>query len=211
MSATLKPSVKGTQVVTGEVRLSYVHLLEPAEDLNGTLKYSATVLIPKEDEETVEAIKTSTKAAINAGLNKKWGGVAPKKAANSMKDADVDENTSGEIYAEKSPETAGHYIIPAKSNKSIQVVDASLRTLEAGDEDKVYSGVYARVAMTPYLYSAQGKKGIAYALNSVQIIRDGEPLGGAAPTKASSVFDAVVSGDISSPEVDSDVDAMLGL
>ena len=41
-----------TRVLTGEVRLSYVNLVEPRtnnNDPNGTPKYSVTLLIPKSD------------------------------------------------------------------------------------------------------------------------------------------------------------------
>jgi len=39
-------SVK-TKFVTGKVRFSFVHVFEPAETLNGSLKYSVSILIPK--------------------------------------------------------------------------------------------------------------------------------------------------------------------
>ena len=43
-------SVKN-KFVTGKVRFSFVHVFEPAETLNGQMKYSVSILIPKTDKE----------------------------------------------------------------------------------------------------------------------------------------------------------------
>ena len=42
------------KVVTGKVRFSFAHVFEPAETLNGQMKYSVSILIPKSDKETVD-------------------------------------------------------------------------------------------------------------------------------------------------------------
>lgn len=44
-----------TKVVTGEVRLSYVHIFEPtAIDEGSEEKYSVSVIIPKSDKQTLK-------------------------------------------------------------------------------------------------------------------------------------------------------------
>lgn len=198
MSANVEAVVNGQNVTTGEVRLSFVNLLEPRTNKDGSQSYGATLMVPKGDQATIDAFKEAAKTAIANQKDKKWGGVVPKKIANAFKDADTAEKENGEIYAESNPEFAGHYIVAVKSNKPIDVVNASMRP--ATDEE-VYSGVYARAAVNAYLYEYQGRKGISYGLNAVQIIRDGEPFGGGT-VKAENVFGAVVTGDISGSDDD---------
>ena len=45
-------AVKSSKIkfVTDKVRFSFVHVFEPAETLNGSMKYSASILIPKTDK-----------------------------------------------------------------------------------------------------------------------------------------------------------------
>ena len=61
-------STASTKVVTGVVRLSFVHLLEPSEDLNGNMKYSAMVLVPKSDKETIVKLRAAERAALRAAV-----------------------------------------------------------------------------------------------------------------------------------------------
>ena len=59
----------GNRVVTGErTRWSYCNVLQPREDDNGKMKYSVSLIIPKDDTETVEAIRQAIKYAYNAVL-----------------------------------------------------------------------------------------------------------------------------------------------
>lgn len=63
-----------TKVITGaNTRLSYFHGWEPASINGGAEKYSVSVLIPKDDKETIEAINAAIDAAIEEGISK-FGG-----------------------------------------------------------------------------------------------------------------------------------------
>mgnify|MGYP001940941596 FL=1 len=208
----IKAALNGNTVITGEVRLSFVHLLEPADPFNtGKPQYSARILIPKDATDTFEALKTAKENVIRAGKDKYWGGAIPKKITDSMVDSDVDTDMQDEIYADKSPEEKGHFAIAAKNANAIEVVNAGMRP---ASEDEVYSGVYARVALRPWIWGNNGKKGISYTLEAVQIIRDGERLGGAGKTKASSVFSAVAGAGFgaiaSDSKDDDDLSSLLG-
>jgi hypothetical protein len=46
------------------------------------------------------------------------------------------------------------------------------------DTKEIYSGVYARVCLTFYAFNSSGNKGLACGLQSIQKVKDGEPLGG---------------------------------
>src|SRR5690625_6061011 len=62
-----------TKVVTGEVRFSYLHVFEPhAVEEGQEKKYSVSILIPKDDKETLARIKKAIENAIEASLPK-WG------------------------------------------------------------------------------------------------------------------------------------------
>lgn len=60
-----------TKVITGiNTKLSYFHGWEPVSINGGTEKYSVSVLIPKDDTETVNAVNKAIDAAIEEGCCK---------------------------------------------------------------------------------------------------------------------------------------------
>ena len=160
-----------TKFVTGKVRFSFVHVFEPAETLNGSLKYSASILIPKSDKDTVARFNKAfeeTKQA-NAAF---FGGSIPKVLKGGLRDGDTEKDDP--IYA-------GHYF-NANSNEKPGVVDQDVNPII--DKDEFYSGCYGRASITMYPYDASGSKGIAFGLNNVQKLEDGEKFGGATSAAA---------------------------
>lgn len=164
-------SVK-TKFVTGKVRFSFVHVFEPAETLNGTLKYSASILIPKSDKETVERFKKAFEDCKQANAAF-FGGSLPKMLKGGLRDGDAEKDDAA---------YAGHYFINANSNEKPGIVDADLNPIV--DRDEFYSGCYGRASVTLYPYDASGSKGIAIGLNNVQKLEDGEKFGGATSAAA---------------------------
>lgn len=70
---------KETKCVIGTVRFSYVHVWEPAsigDDANAKKKYSVSLIIPKNDTKSVNAVKAAIQNALNAGIGK-FGGKIP--------------------------------------------------------------------------------------------------------------------------------------
>ena len=55
--------MKSIKMTTGLVRLSYAHLFQPAEDLSGHEKYSASLIIPK-GSNTVAIYKDHVKTLL---------------------------------------------------------------------------------------------------------------------------------------------------
>ena len=88
-----------TQVVTGEVRFSYVNLFEAKKfrDTDAEGKYSVTILVPKTDTRTVEAIKAATEKlttvfySITEQLYKQTA--ANQQAQANQEDANTETNT----------------------------------------------------------------------------------------------------------------------
>ena len=61
-----------TNITTGEVRLSYVHLFKPyAYQPGQEEKFSCTILVPKTDTDTKARIDAAIEAAKQKGTNEK--------------------------------------------------------------------------------------------------------------------------------------------
>lgn len=162
-------NVSKTKVITGKnTRLSYFHGWEPTSINGGPERYSVSVLIPKDDKETVKAINDAIDAAIEEGIAK-FGGKKPNKAAIKLPLRDGDTEREDEAYA-------GHWFVNANSKTAPQIVDKAVKPIL--DRDEVYSGCYARVSLNFYAFNSNGNKGIACGLGNIQKIRDGESLGG---------------------------------
>lgn len=169
-----------TKVVTGVVRLSYVHLFEKyASPGSGEPKYSVALLIPKTDKVTLKKIRSAQLAALEIGKTSRFNGVIPKKWHSTLRDGDE------EMDLEKNPEYEGHYFMNVSAKTPPGVVDRNL--VEIVDSTEVYSGCYARVSINAFAYNTQGNKGVSFGLNHVQKIKDGEHLGGR--SKAEDDFD----------------------
>ena len=162
-------NVSKTKVITGKnTRLSYFHGWEPTSINGGPERYSVSVLIPKDDKETVKAINDAIDAAIEEGIAK-FGGKKPNKTTIKLPLRDGDTEREDEAYA-------GHWFINANSKTAPQIVDKAVKPIL--DRDEVYSGCYARVSLNFYAFNSNGNKGIACGLGNIQKIRDGESLGG---------------------------------
>lgn len=168
----------GTKVTTGKVRLSYAHLFEPHAMDGNEPKYSVSVIIPKSDKETLQAIKEAVNEAKEQGKSK-WNGKVPANVKTPLRDGDVDRE-GDEAYA-------GCYFLNANSKNKPGIVDINVQPIL--DATEVYSGCYARLTLNFYAYNANGNKGIAAGLGNVQKLADGEPLGGF--TRAEDDFDAI--------------------
>lgn len=173
------------KVLTGEVRLSYVHLVTPYANpaqSNAKPKYSVTLLIPKTDTATKADIESAMQAAISEAVNKKWRGVRPPVVKLPLWDGDgVRQN--GTPFGE---ECKGHWVMTASSeNNKPQVVGMDNINTELAPQD-IYSGMYARVTIRFFGYDNSGNRGIGCGLGNVMKTRDGEPLSGS--TSAASDF-----------------------
>jgi hypothetical protein len=165
-----------TQVVTGKCRISFVNVFEAKKikESDKEAKYSLTAIIPKTDTKTVTAVKAAIKQAAVKGAAKHFGGKVPENPNNTFKDGDTAVDDLGELYNKRYPEYIGHYFIRLSSKYRPKVLDANGQ--EILDATEIYSGCYAKVSMTFFAYSGDGKRGISAVLNNVKKIEDGEPL-----------------------------------
>ena len=167
-----------TKVLTGEVRLSYVHLVEPYQNKQGgDPKYQVTLLIPKSDTVTKADIDASIAAAYEDGVKNKWKGARPQLKNALIYDGDGNK-TDGTPFG---PECKGHWVITASSSQSRKpgVVDISNINVELAPTE-IYSGMYARVTINFFSFDSHGSKGVGCGLGNVMKTRDGEALSGGA-------------------------------
>ena len=157
-----------TKIVTGIVRLSYANVWEPRSINGGTEKYSVSLIIPKSDTETINAINAAIDAAIQEGAHK-FGGKIPNRAALRIPLRDGDTERDDEAYK-------GCWFVNANSTTAPQMVDQRVRPIL--DRCEIYSGVYARVSLGFYAFNSNGNRGVACGLGNIQKVRDGQALGG---------------------------------
>lgn len=185
------------KIMLHNVRLSYQHIFKPtAFDDSQDAKYSATFIIPK-DHPDLPAIK---RAYFEAGketfASDFVGNTWPRGFTCSLKDADTETDSMGEVLAEKNPAYKGCYILEANSTRRPITVDRR-KAAVTEEDDIIYSGCYvnASLAAAGYTYG-KVKRGVKCYLNGVQFVRDGERFG----ADASNDFDAL----------DGDVDDFMG-
>jgi hypothetical protein len=171
-----------TTVVTGPVRLSYVHVFEPwANEVGQEQKYSCQLVIPKSDKATLAKIRAGFAEAAELG-KAKFNGTVPSNLKTTLHDGD----TEGDL--DKNPHLAGCMYMSVSSKQRPGIVDKAVQPIL--DPNEVYSGCWARVEINAYAYNTSGNKGVSYGLNHIQKIRDDDPLDGR--TRAEDAFDPIV-------------------
>lgn len=180
--------MKKTEVITRKpVRMSYVFLNSPRKKEDGTDgKYSATLLIPKSDKETIAAINAAIEEARVEGATNGIKGA--KTFPSPLRDGDGQRPRGGDY----GPECAGMMVLNTNSGRQPKVCDRQRNPII--DPDEIYSGMWANVLIRFQCFNVPGNSGISCYLNNVQKVRDDQPLGGSAP-KAEDVFDAIDDDD----------------
>lgn len=171
-----KPSNSQRRVVLKNVRLSYPHLFEPRSAVEGAdPKFSTSLLIPKNDEVALQAVKNAIAAAITEAIPGKWGGKKPANLKLPLRDGDAKDDVTGE-YEKASSEYRGHYYMSASSKTRPGVVFGANRD-PAAPED-IWPGEHAHVSVSFFGYNAAGNRGISAGLNNVWALGRGDRLDG---------------------------------
>ena len=187
--APVNPAYITNHVVTGIVRLSYCHLIDPyAQKPGDTPKYSTTILLPKTDILTKQKIDAAIAAATAAGVEKKWNGQKPPIIPIPIHDGDGTRPSDGMPFGE---ECRGCWVMTASNTNKPRIVD--LQQQDIIDPAEIYSGMYARVSVDFFPYFAANKKGIGCSLVNIQKLQDGEPLAGSRATVAADFGDGYVA------------------
>lgn len=184
MSTNIKPT-NPMKVITGkDTRWSYASVWEPKSINGGTPKYSVSLIIPKSDKVTVQKIKAAIEAAYKEGETKLkgTGKTTPSLASlkTPLRDGDIDRPDDSAYE--------GSYFINANSGTAPGIVDADCNPVL--ERSAVYSGVYGRASINFYAFNSNGNRGIACGLQNLQLMAEGEPLGGKASAESDFSSDA---------------------
>lgn len=170
----MSKKVTETKVLLTNVRLSYPHLFVPYGFEGNAEKYSASILVDKDDTKTIGLIESAVNAATLDGTSRLWGGKKPAKLKLPLRDGD-EERPDDEAYQNM-------YFFNATSKSAPQVVgkylDQQTGKPEKLTEDDVYPGCFVNVTVNFYPFSVSGNKGVAAGLGNVQKEADGEHLDG---------------------------------
>ncbi len=178
-------AINPTKVITDKCRLSYAHIWEPSKmDENSPAKYSACIVIRKDDTKTLQKIQKAIDAAVQDGIKSKWKGKKPANLKLPLRDGD-EERPDDEAFQ-------GCYFLNANANRRPGVVDLALNDIL--DQEEVYSGCYCRFSINFYPFSKSGNNGVAVGLNNIQKVADGERLAGG--SRAEDDFGDGYTGDL---------------
>ena len=176
------------KIMLRNVRLSYEHIFKATAFEDGQEpKFSATFIIPK-DHPDLPAVKKAFFEAGQETFTSDFTGTAwPRGFTCSLKDADKETNSMGEVLAEKNEVYKGCYILEANSTRRPITLDR--RKAQVTEEDGIiYSGCYVNASLAAAGYTfGKMKKGVKAYLNGVQFVKDGERFG----MDASNDFDAL--------------------
>lgn len=153
------------ELVIKNARLSFPSLWTPsAYDSNAVQKYSATLILDKEDDK--QSIAT-LKQLINALAKEKWPKL-PKNFFWSLQDGDEKDRAEYE----------GKYIVKATNKKRVPVIDKDLTAL-VEEDGRPYGGCYVNAKVRFYAWSKGSSfNGVLCSLEAVQFAEHGEPFSG---------------------------------
>lgn len=146
-----------------EFRFSYEHLFEPQQSDEGGGKFGVTALYNKKKAD-IKALHQAAKAAAKQMWGDKY---KTMKIHWPFRDGDKEQP--------ERPEYKGTTYLSFKCKKKPKVF---LRNGEIATQEEIKSGDYGKASVIAFAYDYMGKKGVSFALLSVQKTRDGEPLGG---------------------------------
>lgn len=146
----------GTKVTTGIVKLSCIHIFAPyaIDGIEGyEPRYSTTVIIPKNNIETIKAINEAIEQA---------------KKDSDIKHILKTPLRDGDVERPENPLYKSCYFLNANSKNRPGVVDAAVQPILEPIE--VNNGCYSRVSIDFYSYNSTGNKGVAAGLCNIQYI-----------------------------------------
>lgn len=154
------------ETVFRNIRLAHVHLFEPTSYEAGPLKYSASIVIPKDDTENLQVALDAIEAAKQAAVAK--GDIPAKKAKGTpgpLRDGSIEFEAG-----KRGKEFDNTWFFNARDDAKPSTVDIYGRPIT--DPKEMYSGANYHVAVQFY-YAKKGKR-IAVALKHVLKVSDNE-------------------------------------
>ena len=179
------------RIVSPEAIASYPHLFEPRPNMStGAPEYSVYLVFePGADlsemkklalETAKEKFGSKTESMIKSGTLRMPFRDGSEKYGEGF--------TYMNVKAKSAPGIVSRFAGPDGKPQKIE------------DPSEIYAGVRLRASLSAYAYDVSGNRGVAFGLNNVQKLRDGERIDGR--MAAESEFDALESADTSGTELD---------
>ncbi len=155
------------------VRIAYPRLFTPDEK---TGKRSCLIMIPN-DSEAAQAWRRGVAEAWRVAQDELSKASFPDNPSPALMRAMLGIKVAGEISPSGSvypEEYAGHIVFTASSKRDISVCNNRGNAINATDEDSIYSGQIAHVAVELFPFKIPEKTGISRILQNVFIVGGGE-------------------------------------
>ena len=160
------------KVITPEAMLSYPALFAPKPTPSGELKFSCALIFPKGAD--LSALK---KAAL-AALQERWG----SKATEMLQKKELKWPFRDGAEKDGPGYGRGTTFINVTSRQRPGIVDRYAgpdgKPRQITDPAEIYPGCYVRASLRPFTYDVNGSRGVSFALQNVQKLRDGERIDG---------------------------------
>jgi hypothetical protein len=151
-------------IVTPEAILCFPNLFEPTGFEGSERKtYNCVLVFPKGTD------LTALKALAKDAFAEKFPSGTKGSTHNPFRDGNEKADDWGEHFRDAT-------FIRVSSNSKPAVADRARRLLT--DPESVYAGQIVKAAVHAYGYDTKGNKGVSFGLDAIQVIRDGDPLGG---------------------------------
>lgn len=194
-----KPAVR--KITTPKFRASFVWLFKPQPPMAGSAntepKYGLTMLFDQAAQKTNEF--KALRALAIAALKEKFGDKL-KPDGNGWFVGMKNPLRDGLEKSEMEGYGAGVVFASVTSKMQPGLVDQGLQRIIS--EQDFFSGCYARATVTAYGYDKAGNRGVAFGLQNVQKLADGEAFSGR--TAAEDDFDSIDTSFDSTAEMDAD-------
>lgn len=191
------------QVVLENVIFSYVNVFKPRPNRQGIPKYSACILIDKNNAKAVAAAQQAQKDAIEEGIAAgKWTAAMAPTLKLPLRDGDAElktEQRTGDEYV-------GRIFCNANANQDSPpgiVKPVGGQAVPITDPMEFFSGCIGHAYLSFYPFKTPESKGVAVGLNACYKLEEGERLDGR--KSATSVFAAFAESEEGTDDLTSEM------
>lgn len=180
---------KTGNIITAKGRLSYAFVWEataPKQNPNGAKTFSTALVLPPEADLT--ALKEACKAAALSKFTneqvKQW--TEAGKFRMPYFKAKTSVGDKGKNYPDELDEWTVIRTTRYEDQGRPDIIDAAGQRVT--EQKDVYAGRWARISVLAKAYDNSGNRGVRLNLVNIQLLENGEQLGGGANVKAESEF-----------------------
>lgn len=184
---------RSEDIKTPLARLSFVNLLTPGKKINGKTKkevddYNCNLLFPKDID--LSALK---KAAVDCAVSE-WGDKAKQMIADGIIKSPFLDGDGKEALNKKTGDRyegfAGTTFLRVGTQQRPKLVNKRVEPIV--DKEELYSGCYAYAVINAFTWTNdQNGRGVSFGLSMVQVVKDGDRLGGGAGGDPESFFEKI--------------------